>query len=54
MAEVKWTVARLEVLPEMDVNLVVGVTGNVTSTQFDIVWTETGTAAAQVYMWEAQ
>jgi hypothetical protein len=31
-----------------------GVIGNVTSTQFDIVWTETGTAAAQSYMWEAE
>lgn len=31
-----------------------GVIQNVTSTQFDIVWTETGTATAQVYMWEAE
>lgn len=31
-----------------------GVIQNVTSTQFDIVWTETGTATAQVYLWEAQ
>lgn len=31
-----------------------GVIQNVTSTQFDIVWTETGTATAQPYLWEAQ
>ena len=31
-----------------------GVIQNVTSTSFDIVWTETGTATAQVYLWEAQ
>ncbi len=35
-------------------NFVTGVIQNVTSTQFDIVWTETGTSAAQVYIWEAQ
>lgn len=35
-------------------NFISGVIQNVTSTQFDIVWTETGTATAQVYMWEAQ
>ena len=35
-------------------NYISGVIQNVTSTQFDIVWTETGTATAQVYMWEAQ
>lgn len=31
-----------------------GVIQNVTSTTFDISWTETGTAAARVYMWEAE
>ena len=31
-----------------------GVIQNVTSTTFDIVFTETGTATAQVYLWEAQ
>lgn len=31
-----------------------GVIQNVTSTQFDIAWTETGTATAQPYLWEAQ
>jgi hypothetical protein len=31
-----------------------GVIQNVTSTSFDIAWTETGTTTAQVYMWEAQ
>jgi YHS domain-containing protein len=35
-------------------NFVTGVVQNVTSTSFDIVWTETGTATAQVFMWEAQ
>lgn len=35
-------------------NFISGVIQNVTSTQFDIVWTETGTATAQVYLWEAQ
>jgi len=35
-------------------NYISGVIQNVTSTQFDIVWTETGTATAQVYLWEAQ
>lgn len=35
-------------------NFITGVIGNVTTTQFDIVWTETGTATAQVYMWEAE
>lgn len=35
-------------------NFISGVIQNVTSTQFDIVWTETGTATAQVYLWECQ
>ena len=35
-------------------NFVTGVIQNVTATDFDIVWTETGTATAQVYLWEAQ
>jgi hypothetical protein len=35
-------------------NFISGVIQNVTSTQFDIVWTESGTATAQVYLWEAQ
>ncbi len=35
-------------------NTISGVIQNVTSTGFDIVWTETGTSAAQNYMWEAQ
>ncbi len=35
-------------------NFITGVIQNVTSTQFDIVWTETGTATAQPYLWEAQ
>lgn len=35
-------------------NFVSGVIQNVTSTGFDIVWTETGTAVAQNYLWEAQ
>lgn len=35
-------------------NYISGVIQNVTSTQFDIVWTETGAATAQVYMWEAE
>jgi hypothetical protein len=33
---------------------VTGIIQNVTSTTFDIAWTETGTSAAKVYMWEAQ
>ena len=32
-------------------NFITGIIGNVTATQFDIVWTETGTATAQPYMW---
>lgn len=35
-------------------NRIEGVIGNVTSTGFDIVWTETGTHTAGNYMWEAQ
>lgn len=35
-------------------NFISGVIQNVTSSQFDVVWTETGTATAQVYLWEAQ
>lgn len=35
-------------------NFISGVIQNVTSTQFDISWTETGTATAQPYLWEAQ
>lgn len=35
-------------------NFISGVIQNVTSTGFDIVWTETGTAVAQAYLWEAQ
>jgi hypothetical protein len=35
-------------------NFITGVIGNVGATSFDIVWTETGTHTAQVYMWEAQ
>jgi hypothetical protein len=35
-------------------NFIRGVIQNVGATTFDIVWTETGTATAQVYMWEAQ
>lgn len=35
-------------------NFVTGVIQNVGATTFDIAWTETGTATAQVYMWEAQ
>lgn len=35
-------------------SFITGVIQNVTSTQFDIVFTETGTATAQVYLWEAQ
>lgn len=34
-------------------NYISGVIQNVTSTSFDIAWTETGVATAQVYMWEA-
>ena len=34
-------------------SFVTGVIQNVTSTTFDIAWTETGTAVAKVYMWEA-
>jgi len=33
---------------------ITGVVQNVGATTFDIAWTETGTSAAQVYMWEAQ
>lgn len=35
-------------------NYISGVIQNVGATTFDIVWTETGTATAQVYMWECQ
>jgi hypothetical protein len=35
-------------------NFISGVIQNVTSTGFDIVWTETGTSAAQNFLWEAQ
>jgi hypothetical protein len=35
-------------------NTVSGVVGNLTSTSFDIVWTEVGTSAAQNFLWEAQ
>jgi hypothetical protein len=35
-------------------NTISGVIQNVTSTGFDIVWTETGTSAAQNFLWEAQ
>lgn len=35
-------------------NTISGVIQNVTNTGFDIVWTETGTANAQNYLWEAQ
>ena len=35
-------------------NNVSGVIQNATSTTFDIVWTETGTATAQNFLWEAQ
>lgn len=35
-------------------NNISGVIQNVTSTGFDIVWTETGTSAAQNFLWEAQ
>lgn len=35
-------------------NQITGVIGNVTSTTFDIVWTETGTHTAGNYLWEAQ
>jgi hypothetical protein len=35
-------------------NLISGVIGNVTATDFDIVWTETGTHTRGVYMWECQ
>lgn len=35
-------------------NFISGVIQNVTSTQFDIIFTETGTATAQPYLWEAQ
>lgn len=34
-------------------NFATGVIGNVGATTFDIVWTETGTHTAQVYLWEA-
>lgn len=35
-------------------NTISGVINNVTSTGFDITWTETGTSAAQNYIWECQ
>lgn len=35
-------------------NFISGVIQNVGATSFDIQWTETGTATAQVYLWEAQ
>lgn len=35
-------------------NFISGVIQNVGASSFDLVWTETGTATAQVYMWEAQ
>lgn len=35
-------------------NFISGVIQNVDADSFDIVWTETGTATAQVYLWEAQ
>lgn len=35
-------------------NTISGVIQNITTTGFDIVWTETGTATAQNYLWEAQ
>lgn len=35
-------------------NTISGVIGNVGATSFDIVWTETGTATAQNFMWEAR
>lgn len=35
-------------------NSITGVIQNVTSTSFDIVWTETGTSSGQAYLWEAQ
>lgn len=35
-------------------NFISGVIQNVTSSSFDLVWTESGTATAQVYMWESQ
>ena len=35
-------------------NTISGVIGNVTSTGFDIVWTETGTHTRGVYMWESE
>ncbi len=35
-------------------NTISGVIQNVGTTSFDIVWTETGTAAAQKYMWECE
>lgn len=35
-------------------NFISGVIQNVTSTAFDLVWTESGTSTAQVYLWEAQ
>lgn len=35
-------------------NFIVGVIQNVGATTFDIAWTETGTATAQQYMWEAE
>ena len=35
-------------------NTISGVIGNVGATQFDIVWTETGTALAKNFLWEAE
>ncbi len=35
-------------------NFITGVIQNVTSTSFDIVWTETGTVSAMPFLWEAQ
>jgi hypothetical protein len=35
-------------------NTISGVIQNITATTFDIVWTETGTALAQNFIWEAQ
>lgn len=35
-------------------NFITGIIQNVTSTSFDIAWTETGTALAQNFMWEAE
>lgn len=35
-------------------NYITGVIQNITSTTFDIVWTETGTVSAMPFMWECQ